>query len=419
MTFDENYLLLKNDVENEMANMSLEELEFLLTRAKHVFEEYDELQKVVKGNANSIYGSTGNAFFSMRDYDIATDITMGAKHFAIVADLAINGMFSTWADNPQNLKRIQEFYPDVKELINLDYKRDVPDYDVCVYGDTDSRYVELDLIYKLLSKELPEDDKELIDFSIFLNKHFLSEVIKNAIEEDCDFRSARKGYLKMDHEVTTRKCTLIKKKKYILTLIYKDGKILNEPEFKFVGVELKRGATSPDMKRILNVLVNKYLIQGYSIEEIRIETLKLIKYLKQVKVKNNIYLITSVSGFKNIKQLEDGTYVSDKNHIQMQIALSWMNFITENNLLEEYRFPFEGQRMKYYYPVDRHKYKVIGVPDDVIDLDSVPGLPEPDWNRMLRASFIKPLLRYISDIDDVDDKDCDNFLLGFTKKLSF
>lgn len=421
MNFDQNYLLLKQDTE-DLSKQNIDRLKELQQRAQKVLEEYDNLQLVIKGDANSIYGSCGNAYFSMRDYDIATDITRGAKHFAVIVDIAINEFFKQWADNPDNLSKIREFYPNTKALINFTrYRKDTVD-DLCVYGDTDSRYVDLEMIYALIESEegpmkLPDDNKELSDFSVFLMDNFISKIIKDTIDKDCEFRNARKGYLKMAHEVTTRKCSLIKKKKYIMTVVYEDGKLLKKPKMKFKGVELKRGSTSPSMKKILTKLVQKFLIDEFTVEDIRKECLKIIKYLKQTKKKDNIYLITTVSGFKNIEQ-KDGVYVSDKNHIQMQIALSWMNFIVDNNLQKEYKFPFEGQKMNYYKCAEGSKYKVIGVPDDV-DIDSVPNLPEPDWNVMIISSFIKPLLRYILDNEEVTDNDCNNFLMGFTRKISF
>lgn len=421
MDFDHNYLQLIEDTK-DLSKYNIDRLKELQQRASEVYKEFDNLQLVIKGDANSIYGSCGNAYFSMRDYDIATDITVGAKHFAIIVDIAINEFFKHWADNPDNLSKIREFYPNTKSLINFTkYKKDTVD-DLCVYGDTDSRYVDVEMIYNLIESDngimsLPKDNKELSDFSVFLMDNFISKIIRETIDEDCEFRNARKGYLKMAHEVTTRKCSLIKKKKYIMTVVYEDGKLLKKPKLKFKGVELKRGSTSPAMKKILTKLVEKFLIEEYSVEDIRKECLKIIKYIKQIKKKDNIYLISTVSGFKNIEQ-KDGKYVSDKHHIQMQIALSWMNFITENNLLKDYKFPFEGQKMNYYKCEEGSSYKVIGVPDDV-DINDVPNLPEPDWNVMIRDSFIKPLLRYIMDINDVSDNDCDNFLMGFTKKISF
>ena len=46
----------------------------------------------------------------------------------------------------------------------------------------------------------------------------------------------------------------------------------------------------------------------------------------------------------------------------MKIALFWYNFLEKNNLQQDYAFPFEGQKMCYYYA---NNNIVVGVPDDV------------------------------------------------------
>jgi hypothetical protein len=95
----------------------------------------------------------------------------------------------------------------------------------------------------------------------------------------------------------------------------------------------------------------------------------------------------------------------------MQIALAWLNFIEKNNLQGIYKPAFERQKMNYYYCEETSPYKVIGVPDDV-DIKTVPNLPEPNWNKNINNILIKPILRYILDKKEIDDIDCQNFLLG-------
>ena len=55
--------------------------------------------------------------------------------------------------------------------------------------------------------------------------------------------------------------------------------------------------------------------------------------------------------------------------------------------------------------------KVVGVPDDV-DINNLPNLPEPDWNKMVNQILIKPFLKYISENKEISDANIDNFLLG-------
>ena len=408
-------------------SMSEKEKLDLLHELQDVHDEYEQLQLVVKRNANSLYGTSASKFFSLHNTNIAEDITCTGRWFAIIVDRAINNFFVHWADEDkkeETFKTLREFYPDLKDIRN--YSEYVPDTkdDLCCYGDTDSRYLRMDLIYDLIGLPLPieiepeKGKKELGDFSMFLAEKFINKIIKETIDADCEKRNARKGFLKMAHEITTGKSIFIKKKKYIATPFLSDG-IYHKTKFKFQGVELKKGSMSEKAKKIISKLIDKYLIDNYTNEQIRIELLKIINYIKLKKDKELVYLISSVSGLSNMKLNSDGLWVSDKTHIQMQIALSWNNFIKQNNLENQYRPAFEGQKMQYYYCNDKD-YKVIGVPDDY-DICDIPNLPDVDWNKMIYQTIVKPLTRYIIDKragEDVTDKDVEAFMLG-VKRLNF
>ena len=423
MDFSEKYHQIKRISEN-LSTLSNEELLNFYSDANAAKSEYENFQLVVKRNSNSLYGVSASIFYSLVDFDVAEDITMTGKHFAVIVDKAINKFFVNWGE--KELEIIREFYPNTIRLRKFtEYKPDTKN-DLCVYGDTDSRYIDLEKIYSLIiyddngverGMKVPKSDEELANFGIFMSTRFINEIIKNTIDSDCEYRNAKKGYLKMNHEITTRRCVFRKKKQYIMTAIWKDGKLLSKPKLVFKGVELKKGGTSPRAKKILGKLIDKYLLEGYTNDMLRDECLKLIKYIKARKEKDFIYSISSVSGLKEIKKDTDGIYKSDKNHIQMQIALSWMNFITKNDMTENYQLPFEGQKMNYYYCDESSGYKVIGVPDDV-NINLVKGLPEPNWNRMINDTILKPLLRYIYEKEEIDEIDVEHFLLGI-KPLVF
>ncbi len=404
---------------NDLLILSNDELLQLKIEAQEVHDEYENLQLVVKRNGNSLYGTSASQFFSLHATDMAEDITVTAKHYAILIDKAITKFFNTWANNTENLKTIQEFYPQVIKINN--YTLSTPDdldnpFALCAYGDTDSRYLRNDFIYGMLETSdgkmsLPESDEELAKFTFFLSDKFINNVIKLSIDEECEKRNARKGYLKMAHEVTTRKCVFLKKKKYIMTVIQSDGKIFDHPKLKFKGVELKRGSMSEKAKKILSKLVDKYLLENYTNDQLRIECLKIIKYIKAKRDKELIYQISSVSGLDAMKQNDDGNWYSEKNHIQIQIALAWNNFIYKNKLTGLYRPAFEGQKMMYYTCSDGTGYKVMGIPDDV-DMNDIEGLPEPNWNDMIIKTYMKPLCRYILPKSEISESDIEAFLMG-------
>ena len=413
--FSKRFLNLEKQISDDslLNSLSIEELNNLLLEAKEAEKEYGNLELIVKRDANSLYGTTGSEYFSLGDYDSAEDITQTGKYYAVLVDIAINNFFVNWDEN--ELKIIQQFYPECKSLRKFtEYQKDTEN-DLCVYGDTDSRYIDLEKIYKLIGIDFPENtiegNKELSKFGVFLMENFIDNIIKTTIDNDIKYRNATNGRLKMAHEITTRRSILQKKKKYVMNAVWKDGKFLSKNKIIYKGVEIKKGEINKNMKKIIQILLEKFIEEKSDESQIRIELIKLIKHIKKQNNKAYIYKISSVSGLNNIYKDENGVYKSDKNHIQMQIALFWYNFITQNNYLDLYKFPFEKQKMYFYYAEDPIKGKyVVGVPDDV-DLNSVKGLPEPNWKLMLNEILIKPILRYIKKYDKIDDKIIDNFLL--------
>lgn len=413
--FSKRFLNIKDKIKNEdyINGLTLKELKELLSEAKEAEKEYSNLELIVKRDANSLYGTTGSEYFSLGDYDSAEDITQTGKHYAVLTDVEINMFFVNWGD--VEAKIIQNFYPQCIGVRKFtEYRKDTVN-DLCVYGDTDSRYVDLAKIYELIGVEIPSNDekgnKELSDFGVFLMDNFINNVIKTCIDEDIAFRNANPGRLKMTHEITTRRSIIQKKKKYVMNAVWLDGKFLAKNKIIYKGVEIKKGEINKNIKKIIQILLEKFIEEKSNEDEIREELIKLIKHIKKQNNKAYIFKISSVSGLSGITKNEQGIWECDKKHIQMKMALFWYNFVTQNHLLDVYKFPFEGQKMYFYYAYDEVKGKhVVAIPDD-IDINSIKGLPEPDWTLMLNEILIKPILRYIKNYDKIDNKIIDNFLL--------
>lgn len=398
--------LLEDD--ERLSKLSVAELKSVLTELKEAEKEYKNLELIVKRDANSLYGTTGSEYFSLGDFDSAEDITQTGRFYAVLVDREINNFFVNWDET--EWKIVKTFYPEAKPRKFTEYRADTAN-DICVYGDTDSRYLDFGKIYELININIPpnteEGNKSLSDFAIFMMDNFINGIIKTCIDEDITYRKANHGRLKMAHEVTTRISILQAKKKYAMNTIWEDGKFLIENTLVYKGVELKKGELNPRIKKIIQTLLEKFIQERSDEEEIRLEILKIIKHIRKLNNKDYIYRSSSVSGIFNA-YLDNKVWKSEKNHIQIQIVLSWLNFIETNNLHNEYKPPFEGQKMYFYYDVNG---KVFGVPDDV-ELNSVKGVPEPDYYRMLKDILVKPLLKYIKEYNEINPKHIENFLLG-------
>jgi DNA polymerase elongation subunit (family B) len=423
MAFSERYDRLLSKC-NDLSKLSDDELISLYKDAEIVRKEYENLQLVVKCNANSLYGVLVYAHFSMRDSTNANDITTTGSHLTRLVDSKLNKYFSTWVstDKDNVLSKINNsgLFPTITDIINLKYVPDTVN-DICVYGDTDSRYIDIGQIYSLIIANnapltIPEDNGLLTDQILWLVDAIIMPVVNRTIDEESEYRNIKAhGQFKMAHEVITRKSILLKKKRYVMTVIWKDGKSFTEPKFKYTGVEIKRGSMSPLSKRLLKKLLDNFLLHGHNTEQLRKDLINICNHIRKKGDKNYIYLVTSVTYDDKTLTLENGVYTTKKNHIQMQILANWANFITElketNDNVKHLKLPFSGQKVNYYYCINS-KYKVIGIPDDV-DFDDVPNLPEPNWSLMLFHVLIRPFLKYLSDTDtEITEAYAQSFMAG-------
>lgn len=421
--FAHNYNILNDKIINKeyFNKLSIDELYLLLDEAKSVQSEYRNLEITIKKDGNSIYGVMGNKHFPLVDYECAEDTTNAGKHYTVLIDHHINFFHRDWGE--KELKVIQEFYPNVTHLRKFtEYKPDTIN-DMCVYGDTDSRYVHLKKVYDLIyvnehNNLFPDTStnagrKELSDFSVFLVKNFYNKLIEDTLNKDLEFRNARKGYLKMAHEVTSIKSIFRAKKNYILPIIWQDGKYLNgEIKFKSIGVEIKKGGLDATTKKFIERLLNFFLLENKSNDFIRIECLKIIKYLREKGQKRLVSRIVSVKNLHNIYYDEtDRIYKSEANHQSMKVALSWYNYIHKNRLNDVYKPPFNGQKMYFYYTTTGD---VFGIPDDV-NMETVPNAPTPDYVRMVKEIIVKSIYTYINTKPigtKIKISDVDNFIAG-------
>lgn len=426
--FLQRYNNLKERVSgSDLEKLSDKEILELYEEAKEAYSEYDNMQLTVKLDGNSLYGVSASQYFSLHDYDIAEDITGSARHFAILIDVEINKFFQHWADTEEskqkNLEIIRKFYPQADDLQSFsEYRKDTVD-DLCVYGDTDSRYVDMQMIHSLILSNgkpipfpdvSPDGNTKVGQFAEFMTEHYINRIIADSIAADIEKRGANPGFLRMAHEVTSNgQAIFLTSKKYVLPLVWKDDKFLSKTKMKLQGVELKRGEMTKRMKGIIEKVLCKFVLENYSMEQIRQEIQKLYKYIKMRKDFELIMRITSVNMANITFDARENKYVSPKTHIQEKIAISWCNFIHDNGLEKEYRKPFTKQKMLYYYTKSG---EVMGVPDDV-EISAIPNLPEPDWDKMIKQTLVKSIMKYVHNENTFTDVEVDNFILG-VKRLS-
>ena len=200
----------------------------LMTEAKNSLEKehYSQLVYSIKILLNSLYGAFGNAFFRYSNYDSAKSITSTGRYMIQIVG-----------------QKLDEYLN--KVLKNKGYKK------YWIYTDTDSVYISLDDIVKLKSIKEKRDIsvKEKIDTLNKWSQNYLEKEIDKIIEKYIIKQfNFQRNTLKMSREVIADKLMLIKKKKYILSIIDNEGKLyLEKPKIKMKGIELIKVLT-PDRK---------------------------------------------------------------------------------------------------------------------------------------------------------------------------
>jgi DNA polymerase elongation subunit (family B) len=190
----------------------------------------DTLQYTLKIYLNSIYGTFANKHSSLMDIDNAMSITMTGQNVA-----------------KAGAEILQEYV----------YKHYGVTDKIAKYSDTDSVYISIDPVLTKLGWSLTENNKvkpEVHDLVNKLDKYVNEEILNWARREvfSVDPRFVFK------REVIADVGVFLQKKRYILHLLDKEGKEVDE--FKFVGVELVRSTTPKKVKKLIEEITKTSLL---------------------------------------------------------------------------------------------------------------------------------------------------------------
>ena len=129
--------MIAETVENNIDNLSKEELEALATEYDIMSNKYTAYEQAVKLSLNSIYGAFGNKWFHFFDINIAESITLQVQNAIIYSETVLNKYFNEFWHKDEKLH---------EELgIKVKGKLHKP---AVIYIDTDSNYVQFGEMYE-------------------------------------------------------------------------------------------------------------------------------------------------------------------------------------------------------------------------------------------------------------------------------
>lgn len=189
---------------------------------------YKSQQQIYKILANSLYGVLANNSFHFFNVNNAKAITLGGQDLIKYLSNQVNDYF-------QN-----HFYKN-KDFFDIIDKNNNCKKPVVVLIDTDSNYICLEEIIKILNLKF-NSNQEFLNWSLKFNEEFLKPFFDKLLEIYVS-KINRPQIINFKMEKISTKMAVLAKKKYVLEVLYDEGRTYNIPELIYKGIEVVRSST--------------------------------------------------------------------------------------------------------------------------------------------------------------------------------
>ena len=283
--------------EEELRNLSTEELKRLLNEAESGEVLYNTKQMVSKLSLNSLYGALANKYFPLFNLDMAPAITGNGRYFIALLGQNIN-------------KTLSELYG----------------YDVqfTIYGDTDSVYFSLD---KFVQKEYPNHSiQETTDWLDSFIKQYVDPIIEDTVSKFSNKLNAfYPEAIGADREVIADKAVFTAKKKYFARVIDSEGVRYDEPyKIKVTGLEIAKSSTPDFVKKKLKENAIKLILDSNKDE--------IVKWVDEVKKEFIEQPLDSICKASSVSRVDYNLGKDIGVPINSRAAIVYNNYIKKNNL---------------------------------------------------------------------------------------
>jgi DNA polymerase elongation subunit (family B) len=319
-------------LEQELVNTDKSDIQ---TRSKleREISRYNNEQHAIKIMMNSLYGAMSNKHFRYYDIRMAEAIT-------ITGQLTIQ-----WSE-----KIINGYLNKILQTKNRDYVLAI---------DTDSLYVCLnDLIQGVLPNET--DQLKICKFIDKISSEKFEPILGAGYEDLKNYVHGYQQRMVMKREIIANKVIFTGKKKYIASVLNKEGVQYDKPKIKLTGIESVRSSTP----QVCRDLINKTIELILTTEEATVQN-----FISDAR-ENFIKLpVEDVSFPRGVSEI-DKYYIShtrsyDKGTpIHVRAAILYNKLIEDLKLTNKYEMLNNGSKIKFTYlkVPNRINENVIGYP---------------------------------------------------------
>jgi DNA polymerase elongation subunit (family B) len=359
---------------------TIEEIDKEITRLTKIANGYNNEQMAIKIFINSIYGACASVYFACYNPHLAEAITLQGQDIIKFSAKVLNKYF-------------KEYWPKDTELHKLLKITIVPkvEFDVAVYGDTDSVYCSFEEIWK--GCDFAGTANELI---LLMYNHRIKKFLGKAFEQ-YGTKWNTENIQDFELETISASAILLAKKKYILDIAWQGPNITygKQEKIKAKGIEIVQSSTPvfarKYLKEILKILFDKKktLVMREFVNE--------LKKLKQEFLTNEIDNITFGS---SIGDYEKGIG-DDKNkfeilpHCPIHVrGAGYHNYLInkDSKLKKKYSLIKTGDKVKYYYADEDGACNVFAYLPGNFPYEFAPSI---NHELQFEKCFIEPINRFL------------------------
>jgi hypothetical protein len=302
----------------------------------------DLKQNAIKILINSFYGAFGNRYFYFHNNEIAKSITLQGQDLIKFSIRAVNHYFQHKWHLDTELHAI---------LGISDKKVSQIEKEAAIYTDTDSVYVCFD--YAIQSVEgLDLDNKESLEFCLAINRNRLKNYFEQAFEKYAvHFNTDNRQNFELENLSSSG--IWLAKKKYILSVSYKDNKherLLDKESLIIKGLEAIQASYPIWARQHLQKLYSYLLGIGYNLD---LEE-DLIPKLQALKDECNSLTVDEIAFNFSVRVYED--YLKSLNPLVMEKgmpiygrAAAYHNHVIKKTKNQKYALIRSGSKIKFYY----------------------------------------------------------------------
>lgn len=339
---DEQLLQLKNEKEAEVSKAH-------------------NMQMAKKIQLNSAYGALSNMYFRWFDPKLAESITL-------------SGQFS-----------IRYMSQCINQYMNKLLKTNDVDYTIAI--DTDSLYINMELLVEKVCKE-PSNHQKVVDFLDKVCQEKLEPFIDHNYQQLADYMNAFEQKMVMKRECIADKGVWTAKKRYILNVWNNEGVSYTEPYNKMQGIEAVRSSTPSACRENIKKAIKVIMNEG---EE------GVQKFIANFREEFNNLPFEEVAFPRGCKDLnkyrsnERGKLYEKSTPIHVRGALLYNQLINDRKLQNRFSLINDGDKIKFCYlrlpnPVKENVISAPGVLPRQLGLEQF-----IDYNTQFEKSFVEPL----------------------------